>query len=822
MNRFLHDCVYALRKLRGTPFSTVTAILVLAIAIGTNSGIYTLVDNLSVVDPAGSNVDRVLIIGGKNRDPQFTNFFQIDGIFGDTIEQNDSFTKIAKVMQGWFTITNIEDPTRIQGLRVGEGFMQIIGVKADVGRVLEERDFEPGGIPGVMITHTTWERGWSKSEDAIDSLVPINGKQHRIVGVLPNSFTYERIDIGVVVASAYLPSDFLNNTLPYFYMVGELVDGVNEEQAEAEISGIESQLQGVERYPGYWNYVKLGVKKLNEFENEYLDTQMNMLLVVGMVILIIAAFNVTNLTLVRLNRRGGEYATRAALGASRFDLFRISAFENGVLVATGYVLGIGLGYALIKIVTLNFEGAQWGLLSQLSSNISLNTRVLGYTGLACLAALLFISLFTLFFSRTKSISVFIKQDTRSSTGSAALNWMTNSLLFLKIAFTCCLLIVGGFFFRSLDQLSKFDFGYQIENIQRTTINMPSYRFEDTDGPTALLSMTDSILDAIRAVPGIEDATLSTLQFPHYGNRNPLRLKDSPADALDQDLPAAWRGDVHPSFFELIGLKTIQGETFGNVHNIFEAEKVVVINEAFVEDHFAEENPIDQFISVRKLGTYTPYRVIGVVSNINRWWLPDDPSTPSMYFSISEGQQGIGWGRLYLKTSYWNAALEQNVREAIHGVESESVIFPFSSLQNSINQSQNSFRFIVFIQTLVSGIGLLLSCVGIYSAVNNAVAQRKREMGIRLALGALPSSVRNGILRRSTLLLAPALLLGLVGAYILLDVSTILDDQLPLVDTANWFIYIASTLGLFAVGIAATLQPAIQASRIDPNKALSDL
>lgn len=755
-------------------------------------------------------------------DPQYDNFFSIDSNFADAIEQNvDSISRLAKVTNDWFTISNIKEPIKIQGLRVSDGFMQIVGVEADYGRTFAKRDFQPSDTPGAMITHAAWKRGWEKDESVIDSIVTIEGKPHRIVGILPDSFTYERIDLGVVVASPYLNEEQPENAIPFLYLTGLLRPGADLQRVRMEIESITPQLHGLERWPGYWDYVQLDARHLNQQENEFLDTQINLLLMIGIIILAIAAFNVTSLMLVRLNHRSGEYAIRTALGASRLDLFRITLFEIGFIIVTGFGLGIAFGHALILVLTHGFEGAEWGLLSELSTDVSLNARVLAYTATACLAALVFIALTTtLLLAKSNWRSVFINQDTRSSTGSKPLRWITSALLFLKVATTCCLLIIGGFFLNSLHKLSEFDFGYRTDNIQVGNINLPHYRFDHPDRPSALLNMTESLLQTLRAIPEIKEAAISTLQFPHYGSISSVRLSDSPADALDQNLPQAWRGDIDYSFFDLIGLETLQGETFTRSQNVYQGEKIVVINEAFSRKHFVNTSPLNQFIQVRHQGNYEAYRIIGVVSNIHRWWLPDEPAAPGMYFLTAEGFQGYGWGWVYLKTSNWSAKLENKIHETLRLAESEIVLTPYTPLQELIDRSRNSLRFLAFIQIFVSAIGVILSTVGVYSAVSNALAQRRRETGIRIALGANPAAIRNQIIRQVLLLLAPALLLGAVSAYGLLTVSDFLANQLPLSSPADWKVYATCVASLLAIILISCVRPAIQASQSDPNKILN--
>ncbi|MBK1880214.1 ABC transporter permease [Pelagicoccus mobilis] len=820
MSDFFREWSYAVRKLRSTPTSTLVAILVLAIAIGANSAIFTLTDNLSVTTPAGTEADKVYLIGTGPRDPQFQNFYEFDGAFGETIEQSfDAFESLSRVTQYWLTISQIEKPLRIQGLRVSEGFLRDIGVSAFSGRAFETQDFQPGAIPGAMLTRQTWQDGWGSSPDALDSIIHVSGKPHRIVGILPDSFTFERREFGIVTASNFKEDEMDGIYFWYYNMAGKLKPGVTEEQARAALKAIEPQLKGLETYPGYWDRRTLDIKKLNQNENSFVEDQIQILLSVGLVILFIAAFNVTNLTLVRLNQRGGEYATRAALGASRWDLLRISIYENGTLVALGFLLGIGVGYGLIQIVVTRFSGAEWGFLAMLNGDLGLNIRVLAWTGLACIIALLIISLTTLFFSNRNLINVFIKQDTRSATGSKTFHFITNSLLFLKIAFTCGLLIIGTFFYVSLEKVKDYQYGYEIDNILHGNINLPFYRFDNGEGSPELLPMLHSVLEEVRKVPGVEDVSYSKLQFPHWGWRQWIRLADTPKDIADSDLPESWKGIVYPGFFDLIGMQISQGETFTPIHNTIDAEKVTIVNQAFVEAYFGEEkNPLGQHVETSLMGTVSHFRIIGVVNNTHRWWR-DNEAEPTMYFANSADAAARHWSWVYIKSPNWDRSVEQAVLDAVKRIDKENVITSFEPLGRLLDQSQGSFRFIVFIQTLVSSIGFILSCVGIYSAVSYSVIQKRRDTGIRLALGASPASVRNRILVRTLALLTPAIVIGYITVYVALVPMNKLEDQLYLVQPGDWRIYLFACLTLLAVGIAAALQPALRSARIDPNQAL---
>ena len=822
MSKLLKEWLFACRILVKSPFSTATAILVLAIAIGANSAIYTLTDNLSVTVPAGSHADEVYLVGAGPRDPQSQYFVEFDGAVADPlIEGSDSFQSLAKVSQSWVSVSKLETPLRIQALSASAGFLRIVGVSAAAGRSFEEEDFQPGGILGAMITRQTWLDGWGGAQDAIGALVDINGRPHRIVGVLPDSFSFERRGFGILLASTFEQETFEERAFPFLFLAGRLKSGISESQALAEIKALEETVKDQGRYPRLWDSNTLDIKKLNQQGNSFVQTQINILLAVGLIILLIAAFNVTNLTLARLNQRGAEYATRAAMGASRWDLFRISLHENGTIVSLGYLLGVGTGYGLMQIVTTRFAGAQWGLLQQLNDDLALNGRVLLYTGLACLLALLVISLSTLYFSKQSQIGSLIKQDSRSATGSRAFKRITSGLLFTKIAFTCSLLIIGAFFVVSLRNINKFDYGFKFEGVVRGNLNLPFYNFEDGGGDPANMIMLEDVLQEIRSVPGVEAASFSKLRFPHWGFYWWVKTRNTPPDLEGDDLPQSWKGVVYPGYLELIGMRLIQGDTFRNVHNVADGENVTIVNQAFANAHFPGANPIGEYVETNLMGEVRTFRIIGVVSNLNRWWR-DDETEPTMYFVNSADANSRAWSWIYLKAPRWNGSVERAVREAIHRVDREIVIAEFVDLDEGLKQSQSSFRFIVFIQSLVSTIGFALSCAGIYSAMSYSVAQRRREMGIRLALGAQPNAIRNRILASNGMLLLPAILIGIAASFIFLVPLDSFADQLYLVNPADYRIYGAVGFSLLTVGLVAALQPALRAARVDPNRALREL
>lgn len=823
----LKDWKITARKFRKSVGSSLTTVVVLGVAVGANAAIYALADNY-LIGSYSSRHDDVYLVGAAPRDPEQDYFYRFRNSLLEPLEEAlNSYRALCRVGTYAFTLSNIDRPLRLHGMRVGAGAQEVLNIEAVRGRALRDFDFEPDAEKSVMLAYHIWVSAFGSDEGAVGKRVNINGVSHRIIGVLPDDFTFKQTVFDVLSPSSFKEPVFLGASFNV-WLAGLLKEGVTPAQAVAEVKALEGRFADLVP-PRYFENNTLDVKHINERSHSLVQTQINLLLSTGLILLIIAAANLCSFALVQLNRRRTEYATRVALGAGRKDIMRLFAMENGALVLGGYLAAVLFGFALIQVVLTQFSGADWGLLAMLGSDIHLNWRILAVTLAACVAVLILLSLTTLALGSSDLLAAFLKEEGRGLSEGRTFKNVGHFLRFLQIAATCAALVIGGFFLVSLDRISGYDYGYEFENIVRTDVRLPGYSFLAEDGSllpdtiSRLHGLMDSVVDAVRRVPGVTEAAMSKLEFPHWGEMRGVRLPDTPPDLPDEDLPQSKEGFAGPGFFDLVGMHVIRGESISEFHNRDDSEPVMVVNEAFVRRYFRGDDPLDQFVEARG----QRFRVVGVVSNVRRWQheegelhgLPLQDQTEPGYYLSNRYDNAVSFGYLYLKAPAFGSQVEHQIRQAVLQVNSDIVVGNFGMLRALLGQRENTYRLIVFVQVLLAGIGALLACVAIFSAVSQAVTQRRFEMGIRLALGATPGDIQRGILRYTLFLVVPGVLTGLAASYIGLVYLGLLESQLHLVNVTDARVYLVCCLGLLAVGLLAGLQPARKAGSLTPTEVL---
>ena len=824
MSQFFHELKISLRKHRKALLSSLTTALVLGVAAGANAAIYTLADSF-FLGARFSPATEVYLIGASPRDTSRDYFYMFHPALLDPVQESlTSFETVARISDYSLTLGNIDRPLRLSGLRLGAGSQEVLQIETVRGRPLRRFDFEPGAEKTLLLGHHVWIGAFGGDDDVIGRSVTVNGTPHRIVGVMQSDFSLRRQVYDVATPSTFKEERFFGANWPHCWLAGRLKEGKAEAQAIAEVKSFETRLEDL--VPAqYYEENALNAKKQNERAHSLVKGQLNLLIASGSILFVIAAVNLCSFSLVQLNRRRGEYAMRVALGASRWDIIRLFAIENAGMILLGYSFAVLFGYGLIRIVLTQFEGADWGLLAILDGDIELNWRVLTMTLGACLVVLVLISLTTLALSSARLLATFLKEEGRGGTGSKAFKAASHSLRFIQISATSVALVVGAFFVVSLARVSNYDYGYSFDRLVQAEVRLPYFRFSRPEVFDELTTMINSVVQASRQVPGISSASVSKLRFPHWGNLRGIRLADTPAELEDRHLPQAKEGFVSPGFFDLVGMRQLRGEAISDFHKRGDEDRVIVVNEAFVGQFFKGASPLDQVVGVRG----QRHRVIGVVNNLHRWkresgarhGLPiDDQSEPAYYLPHAYDNR-VSWAYLYLKASDWNVELEQRVRESIQRVDAEIVVGAFGDLRRMLERNESTFSLIVSVQVLLAGIGVLLACVAIYAAISNSVAQRRRETGIRLALGATPGRIRDSILLSTAFLVAPAVLVGCALAYICLVHLGFLENQLFLVELDDPSIYLFSGAALLIFGILASVWPALAAASASPTEILRE-
>jgi putative ABC transport system permease protein len=824
LRNLLHEWKLALRRLLQSPTSSGVTILILAVAAGTNTAIYTLADNFLI--GRASPEDRVFLVGARFTDPALDYFFMIHESLAPPLREHlASFETIAPVTYSLHTVSGIEHPLRIDGLRVGRGFPEILPIGVSHGRSFAPQDFDRGAERTAILGPRLWRSAFGQDAAAIGKVVKVNGVDFRVIGVLPTPFVLEHGRFDLLLASSFTEGRFLGSDNEHLWLAGLLKRGVSVEQADAEVRSYETSLRGIAPAQ-YFENNRLGVRRSSQRSHTVSRRQLDSLMSAGAIILATAALNLCGLVLMQLNRRRVEWATRLVLGAKRMDLVRLFTLEVGTLVLCGYLLGLAIGYGLVSIVRERFTGADRGLLALLRpDDIHFNWRIAGWALLACLIVLVLLVITTCIFTRPGRFAGLLKDSSRSATASPGMRWVSNGLLLVQVTATSVLLIVGGFFLVGISRVAAYDYGFSFDGLVRTSIDLPAYRFEGQERSPELVPMLTRVVEAVREVPGVSAAAATKLAFPHWGGQRRVRLADTPKDTPAARLPRARNGIVSPGFLELVGVSVLRGQLFTAEHNRAESEPVTVVNAAFAARYLPDRDPLSQSIEVDG----RQYRIIGVVSDLRRWQHEgggeqtqrQDAAEPAMYFTNAFDVDSRHWCQIYFRTDTWDARLEDRVREAVRRVHPEIAFTPFATLREHFDRTENTFKLIVIVQLLVAGIGTLLSCVAIYLAVSTWVAGRTREIGIRLALGEKPSGIGGRVLSYTAWLVLPAVLVGAVIAYVLLARLGWLRTQFYLVQPTDLRIYAACVAALVLIGLAASIRPMLQAAATDPSRLLHE-
>lgn len=823
----LQDVALALRKLRAQAWRSLIACAIVGLAVGVNAVVHTLRDNFYVGDPT-NRADDVVLIGARFQDPAMNYFFMAEPAFMQPLEQSvRSLQGLTRLSDYQVALTRVPYPLRGLGLRAGPGFDALWRMPVIRGRALLASDFLPDAEKVALLAERAWGTAFGRSEQAISSLVQLNGVTYRIVGIFPDTFAFEHARYDVVSTSTYREASFAGLSYPHVWLAGRLSGGVTVAQAEAEVRRLEGSLAALVP-PEYFTENRLGVRRAGERSHTVSERQLQILVIAGSLILLTAALNLCGAALVEINQRRAEWAARIALGARRSHLVRLFVVEMGLLLCAGYALGVGLGYALVQVVRTRFTGAARGLLALLKpEDVHMSWRVLALEAAACLGLLLLLGLAALVAANSLashgSLARVLGSDSRSASGSRATRWTSTSLVFAQIVGTCVLAIFAGFFLTSAERVSRYAYGYEFDGLVRASVFLPYYRYAGGESAVELVPMMDAVGEAVRGLPGVLDARLSRLEFPHWGEREGVRLRDTPPQTTRDALPQARLGVVAPGMLELLGVRCIQGELFTPLHNRPDGERVVVVNQAFVQQHFRGANALDELVEVGQ----RRYRVIGVASDIRRWQIGSGRAQgqaltapePALYF-VQAQSAGRSSAYLYVRAREWNGRLEQDLRAAVQRVATDIVIGRPQSLRALLARAESTLRLLVLMQTTVAIIGVLLSCLAIFSTVTHWVSQRRREIAIRLALGASPSRVGLSVVEYTALLVCPAVLLGSVLAYVGLGAG-LLRGHLYLVSVGELHLYLWGALTLVVVGLAAAMHPALRAATVAPNVVLRE-
>jgi putative ABC transport system permease protein len=831
MDNLLSDIRYGLRVLRGSPGFAAVAVLSLALGIGANTSIFSVV-NAALLRPLPvTEPDRLMFVfNGSTTNPwsvssypDYLDYRDKNEVFSDLLTYSD-ITLSARV----------EDQTDlISGSIVSGNFFDVLGLRAIVGRTFApEEDKTPNTHPVAVISHDLWQQRFGGDPNIIGGHLSLNGHSFTIIGVTPAGFNgpdvLENNDIYIPVMmqalvrpprggfSGEMNPDLLSRRGGrWMKMIGRLKPGVSIEQAQAAMSTISAALQ--QAYPDTnRNSVAtlFPVSKIDPIGYPQLLSVAGLLLAVVGIVLLIACANVANLLLARASGRRREIAVRLAMGASRSRLIRQLLTESLLISLAGGVAGLLL--ALWTIDVLKTATPPEGIFA-FTLDYRLDGRVLAFTFvLSIVTGAIFGLAPALQASRPDLVPALKDEASAAAQGRRRFN-LRNTLVVAQVALSLVLLIGAGLFLRSLNNAQSIDPGFAADKILDAQLNINLLRYTKTQGQ----QFYAQVIERIEALPGVESASLArivpmsggarTASFIIQGQEGPDTVDRSEGTGLPDNAFIVNQNVVGLNYFATMGIPMLQGRDF-SAHDSDKAPPAVIINSTFASRYFADESPLGKRMSFR--GANGPWtEVVGVVRDSKYRTLGENPR-PSVYVPLSQNHEtGM---TLHVRASGNPLDIASPVRREIQTLDSNLAVTDVQTLSSVVAASLFAARIGAVLLAVFGSLALVLAGIGLYGVMSYTVSRRTHEIGIRMALGAAKGNVLRLVLKEGLMLAAGGVGAGLIVAA---AVTRLLASFLFGVHALDVATFAAIPFVLVVVALLASYLPARRAAKVDPMIAL---
>jgi len=804
MRTVIRNLQYAIRQLIKSPVFTVTAALTLALGIGANTAIFTVVYATLLAPMPYPEPDQLVMVwskiqGGRN------------GIaaqdYLDWKNQSTAFQDLNAFTGGQFNMATKEQPEYLQGQQTTPGMYRMMGSPFRFGR-----DFLPEeGVAGrehvVILLNKLWKRLGSDPK-IIGKQVQIDGTPYTVVGVLAPGQS-DRLNQWLVVPLVFKP-EVLNHDFHWLLVMGRLKPGVNIKQAQANMDTVTDNIATANPKRNEGCGAIVDPLKNAFMPKERIQTLWMLLGAVGFVLLI-ACVNVANLVLAKGMSRQKEVAVRTSLGASRGDIFIQFLTENLVLAIVGGLLGVGLGFACLRWLIASMPR---GTLPS-EADLTLNLPILLFTfGAAALAGILFGCAPAWFATRVDPAET-LKEGGRSGTGTGR-HRLRKVLVIGEFALALSLLTGAGLAIHSFWNLTKVDLGVNTEHVLTWGMPVPDARPKD---PALIRAYYQRMLTSLKAVPGVLDVSVSTgLPMEGSGFGMPFTIAGQPEASDPSQRPGAAFGMVTPDYFRTYGIQMTRGRAFTDQDNASRV-RVAVVNEEFVQKYLKGKGPLDQRINVEelipgvaKLGPYITYQIVGVYHNVRAFGFRQDyPEIEIPFWQIPWNRANIG-----VRTAQDPETMSKEISAAVHAVDPQIGLAEPRTLDQVKSDNLANDRFTMVLYGAFAFLALILAGVGIYGVMGFTVAQRGHELGLRMALGATRRNVVNLVLKEGLVLASIGLGLGLVGAFF---VGRAMKSTLYGVASLDYTAIAAVALVLLGASLLASWLPARRAASVEPMQAL---
>ncbi len=802
------DLRFGFRTLRKNPGFTAIAVLTLALGIGANTAIFSVVENVLLRALPYDHPESLVEI--KNTYPGFQAVGISPGDFTDWQREAKSFSSMGaygEISQG-FNVTGTGEPERVQATIASAGLFSTLGIRAQVGRTFLPEEDKAGGGDVALLSHAYWQRRFGADPAVVGREIALDGRKVRIIGVLPATFQIFRS------MELWLPMPYYGPLDDHIHHgigpIARLRPGVTREQAAAEVETLNRQETAA--YPDSHHGWGTQVVALEDPSAAQLRRTLLVLFGAVGLVLLIACANIANLLLARNAARNREMALRTALGAEPGRLMRQLLTESMLLALCGGAAGLLL--ALVGIRTLAALAPPELTILQ---DTHINLRVLLFTLSMCVVSGIFCGLLPALRARIRDLNNILKQGSKGS-GAPGSHRLHNALVVCEIALALMPLIGAGLLLRSFQHLLDVSPGFQPNHMLSLQVTQPALAPEEAAKLTPEQGIElgkkqslqfDQIIEQVNALPGVKAAGgISTLPLATELREASRFLIEGQAIPANGVRPVSQVRTVTPGYFSMMQIPLLRGRLL--TRDDWSTQDKIVINESLAQRFFANQDPVGRrlnFCSLDPKPCWTT--IVGVVGNVHQFGL-DAELTYDSYFVG-------GWTKhLLVRTTQEPSTTAAAVTEAVHRIDPTLPVTEVTTLDGLLSRSVSPRRFSTVLIAVLAGLALILSAVGIYGVMSYTVGQRTQEIGIRMALGARPANMLALILGRGARLAFVGIAVGLLGSFAL---TRFLSSLLFGVGAADPLTFCAVALLLLAVALAACYVPARRAMKVDPMVAL---
>ncbi len=820
MRMLSQDLRYALRQIWKSPGFTTVAVLTLALGIGANTAIFSVVNAVLLRALPYPDADRLLLLWSSAPSQGLPMFGSAPPDYRAWRSDNHSFQDMGAFSNGGISMSlEGHAPEMLISASITAGVFPTLGVQPFLGHGFSERNEQWGEHRVAILSYGLWERSFGSDPNVIGRQVRLGGELYTVAGVMPKDFRFFKRPVVIWTPLAFAPNDNMNTRNNHFvWVVGRLKPGVTPQQADSDLTVIAARI--AKEFP---NNTGLGVRTQSIRDNLVGNVRPALLAIFGAVlfVLLVACVNLANLLLTRAASRQREFAVRRAMGASRARLIRQFVSESILIAILGGAAGMFLGFGLLQMVASVLPATFPNV-----RTVSMDPFVLTFTGALALGSVLLFGVVPAVEASRADPRQALHESSRSATQGRRSRRFRNGLIIAEMALATCLLAGAGLLIKSFSRLQHQDFGFEPQHLLTFGLPLDDAKYPK---PDKALLFVQQVIERVQQLPGVRAVGIVNTLPLGYGmgwGKNVSGEGFPPIHSM-ADVPNVQFNLISPDYFKAMGGRLQAGRAFAD-SDTANSQPVAIVNEAFARRFYPTQGAIGKTIRllpppelIPQLPSsgepLPPYRnVVGVVADLKNSDA-NQSADPEVFVPVTQFA-GEGWGNVMfaVRTDQDPAIVGSAIRNAVAALDPQQPVAQISPMTALLERSVAQSRFNAMLLAAFAAMALLLAAVGIYGVISYGVSIRTQEIGVRMALGANRRSVVSMVLRESLALVAFGLFAGLLLA---LALTRLIATLLFGVRTADPVVYVAISLVLFSAALVATLLPARRASALEPMQAL---